>query len=109
MLSVLQCLFILFQNQSLSDFTPEYYDIEFRCLQYALFSCCFFQAVGAYFFLITSFSVLDDKRVADRAIHGDVAPDGDDHESLVGAVARHGDDVEEVSAPARGEARHESV
>merc|ERR1711974_513405 len=27
----------------IEDHTPQYYDIEFRCLQYALFGCCFFQ------------------------------------------------------------------
>merc|ERR1711899_97445 len=26
----------------LQEHTPEYYDTEFRCLQYALFVCCFF-------------------------------------------------------------------
>ena len=52
------------------SFTPKYYDIEFRCLQYALFLSCFFQAFGALFFLLTSFYVLEDKARADRAISG---------------------------------------
>ncbi|CAM6054356.1 unnamed protein product, partial [Sphagnum tenellum] len=41
---------------------------DFRCLQYALFASCFFQAFGAFFFFMTSFYVLDDKREADRVI-----------------------------------------
>ena len=47
-----------------------YYDIEFRCLQYALFISCFFQAFGSLFFLFTSFYVLGDKARADREILG---------------------------------------
>lgn len=53
---------------SVEDHTPQYYDIEFRCLQYALFSCCFFQLAGAYCFMVMSWYVLDDKRKADRMI-----------------------------------------
>merc|ERR1712110_519051 len=53
---------------SVEDHTPQYYDIEFRCLQYALFSCCFFQVAGAYCFMAMSWYVLDDKREADRMI-----------------------------------------
>lgn len=50
------------------DQTPEYYDIEFRCLQYALFGCCFFQLAGSFCFLAMSWYVMDDKQEADRAI-----------------------------------------
>ena len=58
-----------FQEDGPSPISPEYYDIEFRCLQYALFLCCFFQAFGALFFFYMSFHILDDKARADRAIH----------------------------------------
>lgn len=51
--------------------TPEYFDVEFRCLEYALFVSCFIQALGGFFFLWTSFYVLEDKSAADRAIAGD--------------------------------------
>ena len=47
-------LLLLFQ---VHDRTPEYYDIEFRCLQYALFGCCFFQAAGSFAFLVMSWYV----------------------------------------------------
>lgn len=57
--------FSIFQDQG---FTPQYYDIEFRSLQYALFVACFFQAFGSYFFLLTSFYVLDDKANAEEEV-----------------------------------------
>ena len=44
--------------------------MEFRCLQYALFTCCFFQLAGAFAFLIMSWYVLEDKEKADRVIAG---------------------------------------
>jgi len=50
------------------DHTPQYYDTEFRCLQYALFTCCFFQLAGSLAFLAMSWYVLDDKKRADLAI-----------------------------------------
>ncbi|XP_059099450.1 protein spinster-like [Tigriopus californicus] len=62
-------------------FTPKYYDIEFRSLQYALFLSCFFQAFGALFFFITSFYVLDDKALADMAITSGVSDDPLDDEN----------------------------
>ena len=51
---ILELFFFLFQ---VHDRTPEYYDIEFRCLQYALFGCCFFQAAGSFAFLVMSWYV----------------------------------------------------
>jgi len=48
------------------DFTPQEYDIEFRSLQYALFTSCFFQVFGGFFFLWTSFYVLQDKARAEE-------------------------------------------
>merc|ERR1719516_51933 len=48
--------------------TPEQYDLEFRALEYSLFSCCFFQALGAFFFFVVSFYVINDKLRAERQI-----------------------------------------
>ena len=52
----------------LQDNTPEYFEIEFRCKQYALFVCCFFQLAGAFAFMVMSWYVLEDKQAADRFI-----------------------------------------
>jgi len=52
--------------------TPEEYDVEFKALQYALFSCCFAQVLGAFFFLVMSFYIIDDRNRAERLIHSDV-------------------------------------
>ncbi|XP_023325518.1 protein spinster [Eurytemora carolleeae] len=49
--------------------TPEEYGVEFKALQYSLFSCCFAQALGALFFMIMSWYILDDKNAAERQIH----------------------------------------
>merc|ERR1719347_2305944 len=48
--------------------TPEEYDLEFRALEYSLFSCCFFQALGAFFFFVVSWYVISDKLKAERQI-----------------------------------------
>ena len=48
--------------------TPEEFDIQFRCLQYALFGCCFFQLAGSFAFLTMSTYVLDDKSAADAFV-----------------------------------------
>jgi len=48
--------------------TPEQYDLEFRALEYSLFSCCFFQALGAFFFFVVSWYVISDKLKAERQI-----------------------------------------
>ena len=53
---------------SFQEHTPEEYDVEFRCLQYALFVCCFFQLLGSFAFLAMSWYVMDDKRAVDEAI-----------------------------------------
>jgi hypothetical protein len=50
------------------EHTPQYYDIEFRCLQYALFICCFFQVAGAFAFLVMSWYIIEDKAKADLII-----------------------------------------
>jgi len=61
------------------DRTPEYYDIEFRCLQYALFGCCFFQAAGSFAFLVMSWYVIEDKTKADLII----AENTEDNEPII--------------------------
>jgi len=70
-------------------FTPEYYDVEFRCLQYALFMACFLQTIGALFFFWVSFYVLDDKRAAQQAVR-----------SLNESGQRHVGDRGDVEGPA---------
>merc|ERR1712080_347628 len=50
------------------ELTPQEYDREFRALEYSLFSCCFFQALGAFFFFVVSWYVLSDKSKAERQI-----------------------------------------
>jgi len=51
-----------------SELTPEEYDQEFRALEYSLFTCCFFQALGAFFFFVVSWYVISDKSLAERQI-----------------------------------------
>jgi len=56
-------------QQSMSyELTPEEYDLEFRALEYALFTCCFFQGLGAFFFFVMSWYVISDKSKAERQI-----------------------------------------
>jgi len=56
-------------QQSMSyELTPEEYDLEFRALEYSLFTCCFFQALGAFFFFVTSWYVISDKSKAERQV-----------------------------------------
>jgi len=50
------------------ELTPEEYDLEFRALEYSLFSCCFFQAMGSFFFFVVSWYVISDKSKAERQI-----------------------------------------
>jgi hypothetical protein len=64
------------------EHTPEYYDIEFRCLQYALFTCCFFQVMGSFSFLVMSWYVIEDKNKADMII----AENTEDNEPIVDEV-----------------------
>lgn len=56
-----------------ASLTPEEYSVEFRALQYALFSCCFMQSLGAFFFMVTSWYVVGDKSRAERQIHSNAA------------------------------------
>eukprot|EP00092_Neocalanus_flemingeri_P005671 GFUD01006109.1.p1 GENE.GFUD01006109.1~~GFUD01006109.1.p1 ORF type:complete len:561 (+),score=117.93 GFUD01006109.1:69-1751(+) len=50
------------------ELTPEEYDLEFRALEYSLFTCCFFQALGSFFFFVVSWYVISDKSKAERQI-----------------------------------------
>ncbi|KAJ8949336.1 hypothetical protein NQ314_008256 [Rhamnusium bicolor] len=43
---------------------------DFKALQYALFSTCFVEVIGGFFFLITAFYILQDKHTVDAAVHG---------------------------------------
>lgn len=54
--------------KTMPELTPEQYDVEFRALEYSLFSCCFFQALGAFFFFVVSWYVVSDKNRAERQI-----------------------------------------
>ena len=56
------------QTSTIQEQTPQWYEMEFRALQYALFICCFFQTIGGFIFLVMSWYVLEDKEIADRAI-----------------------------------------
>ncbi|XP_044758544.1 protein spinster isoform X2 [Coccinella septempunctata] len=44
---------------------------DFKSLQYALFSTCFVEVLGGFFFLITAFYIVEDKRKVEKAIHAD--------------------------------------
>merc|ERR1711874_293723 len=57
-----------FMHSDSRQLTPEEYDLEFRALEYSLFSCCFFQALGAFFFFVVSWYVISDKLKAERQI-----------------------------------------
>lgn len=46
-------------------------EAKFTALQYALFSMCFIEVIGAAFFFITSFYVVRDKKKVDTAIQGE--------------------------------------
>ncbi|KAK9888332.1 hypothetical protein WA026_000588 [Henosepilachna vigintioctopunctata] len=41
---------------------------DFKALQYALFSTCFVEILGGFFFLVTAFYVVEDKRKVEKAI-----------------------------------------
>ncbi|CAB4066181.1 SPNS [Lepeophtheirus salmonis] len=61
---------IFFQGRPVSE-TPSAFEDDtanFVALQYSLFSCCFFQIAGAFFFLYLSFYILDDKMKACREV-----------------------------------------
>lgn len=60
--------------------TPEEYSLEFKALQYALFTCCFAQALGSFFFFCVSWYVLEDKQRAEQQIIFDTPADQDEDE-----------------------------
>ncbi|KAG5867438.1 hypothetical protein JTB14_037450 [Gonioctena quinquepunctata] len=43
--------------------------IQFKSLQYALFTTCFVEVIGGLFFLITAFYIVHDKRKVEEAVH----------------------------------------
>ncbi|XP_045477662.1 protein spinster isoform X3 [Harmonia axyridis] len=43
---------------------------EFKSLQYALFTTCFVEILGGFFFLLTAFYIVEDKRKVEKAING---------------------------------------
>jgi len=81
-----------------NELTPEEYDLEFRALEYSLFSCCFFQAMGAFFFFVVSWYVLSDKSKAERQIacNADMVHGGTHgtHEEIARHVAAYREDVD---------------
>lgn len=50
--------------------TMENDEDSFKSLQYALFTTCFVEVIGGFFFLITALYVLRDKMLVDQAITG---------------------------------------
>merc|ERR1712214_247855 len=78
------------------ELTPEEYDVEFRALEYSLFSCCFFQALGAFFFFVVSFYVIGDKILAERQIscNADIIAQEPGHHSVhqSGSASGHSSD-----------------
>ncbi|XP_060521641.1 protein spinster isoform X2 [Cylas formicarius] len=44
--------------------------IEFKALQYALFTACFVEILGGFLFLFNAFFIVEDKEKVERAIHG---------------------------------------
>merc|ERR1711934_1247376 len=72
------------------ELTPEEYDREFRALEYSLFSCCFFQAMGAFFFFVVSWYVISDKSKAERQIacNADMVGSGEEENSRHAAAYR---------------------
>ncbi|CAG9861525.1 unnamed protein product [Phyllotreta striolata] len=48
--------------------THEDAEVEFKSLQYALFSTCFVEILGGLFFLMTAFYIVNDKRKVEEAV-----------------------------------------
>ncbi len=42
----------------------------FRSLQYALFTTCFVEVLGGFFFLLTALHIVEDRAVAERQLQG---------------------------------------
>lgn len=48
-------------------------EVEFRSLQYALFTTCFVEILGGLFFLLTSVYVVQDKEAAEQQLEGNLS------------------------------------
>lgn len=48
--------------------------VQFRALQYALFSTSFVEIIGGVFFLLTAMYILRDRRNVERAVAGKTLP-----------------------------------
>lgn len=83
------------------ELTPEEYDLEFRALEYALFSCCFFQAMGAFFFFVVSWYVISDKSKAERQIacNADMVGSGEEDNSRQAQAYREDVDFRDGTRP----------
>jgi len=78
--------------------SPEWYEMEFRALQYALFICCFFQTLGGFVFLVMSWYVCEDRDLAieearANAAGGNSSTDSLGNESQETAVIADDDDM----------------
>lgn len=51
--------------------TPDSTNVQFRALQYSLFSTSFVEVLGGVFFLITAIYILRDRSNVDRAVAGE--------------------------------------
>eukprot|EP00096_Caligus_rogercresseyi_P016636 TRINITY_DN939_c0_g1_i2.p2 TRINITY_DN939_c0_g1~~TRINITY_DN939_c0_g1_i2.p2 ORF type:complete len:544 (+),score=132.77 TRINITY_DN939_c0_g1_i2:150-1781(+) len=81
--NVLTTFFV--QEGPLSE-TPSVYEDEtadFISLQYALFSCCFFQVAGGFFLLYLSFYIVEDKMAASRELCVSRGDDSSDEEAPI--------------------------
>lgn len=45
-------------------------EVNFRSLQYALFTTCFVEVIGGFFFLVTAFYITADKIHVEKTVHG---------------------------------------
>ncbi|XP_028171251.1 protein spinster isoform X3 [Ostrinia nubilalis] len=56
------------RSLSMTYLEPPTESVQFRALQYALFTTCFVEVIGGVFFLLTAIYIVRDKRRVDRAI-----------------------------------------
>jgi len=61
--------------RAIQEHSPEWYEMEFRALQYALFICCFFQTLGGFVFLVMSWYVIEDRDIAIEEARSLAGPD----------------------------------
>ncbi|KAL3273737.1 hypothetical protein HHI36_015165 [Cryptolaemus montrouzieri] len=57
-------------NTTTTKATASYQD--FKSLQYALFTTCFVEILGGFFFLVTAFYIVEDKKKVEKAIHAEL-------------------------------------